>query len=214
MSNVLSNNLLEMAETCSKLELFSKNKEIISIEKDKWFKFKELCRNLKDSTEILLERYQTNSDFQKLSKQVTDIDSFTNNENFVVSPKPKNRISPPLQRARTTGITFKKRRSEEFESCSNSDDDDNKKGKGRRQRAKAAPSEELYCRSCGETQTCEWRRGPDGYKSLCNACGIHYAKIVKKEETALHSYKPKNLKLDMLLNSNETSQTFDQIPSC
>lgn len=34
-----------------------------------------------------------------------------------------------------------------------------------RKRAKASPSNELYCRSCGDTQTCEWRRGPDGYKS-------------------------------------------------
>jgi len=59
--------------------------------------------------------------------------------------------------------------------------------------------EELYCRSCGETQTCEWRRGPDGYKSLCNACGIHFAKVVKKE--AALSYEPKGeVKLNMLLN--------------
>jgi hypothetical protein len=72
----------------------------------------------------------------------------------------------------------------------------------RRQRAKAAPSSsgELFCRACGETQTCEWRRGPDGYKSLCNACGIHFAKIVKKEESASSSYKPKTVSLGMLLN--------------
>eukprot|EP00027_Filamoeba_sp_ATCC50430_P006017 CAMPEP_0168556086 /NCGR_PEP_ID=MMETSP0413-20121227/8689_1 /TAXON_ID=136452 /ORGANISM="Filamoeba nolandi, Strain NC-AS-23-1" /LENGTH=346 /DNA_ID=CAMNT_0008586997 /DNA_START=92 /DNA_END=1132 /DNA_ORIENTATION=+ len=80
------------------------------------------------------------------------------------------------------------------------------KGRGRRQRAKAAPplvgEDQLYCRACGETQTCEWRRGPDGYKSLCNACGIHYAKIVKKEETAAQEYKPKSVGLSMLLNND------------
>eukprot|EP01112_Ceratiomyxa_fruticulosa_P017503 TRINITY_DN5461_c0_g2_i1.p1 TRINITY_DN5461_c0_g2~~TRINITY_DN5461_c0_g2_i1.p1 ORF type:complete len:321 (+),score=78.44 TRINITY_DN5461_c0_g2_i1:129-965(+) len=39
----------------------------------------------------------------------------------------------------------------------------------------------LYCRSCGTTQTPEWRRGPDRLKSLCNACGLHYAKMMKRE---------------------------------
>jgi len=71
----------------------------------------------------------------------------------------------------------------------------------RKQRAKDDPNSTLnYCRSCGQTKTSEWRRGPDGYKSLCNACGIHYAKVVKKEEEDLHSYKPKALSLNMLLS--------------
>jgi hypothetical protein len=45
-----------------------------------------------------------------------------------------------------------------------------------------------------------FRRGPDGYKSLCNACGIHFAKILKKEEKAQMEYQPKALKLCNLLN--------------
>eukprot|EP00028_Trichosphaerium_sp_Am-I-7-wt_P011206 CAMPEP_0168518814 /NCGR_PEP_ID=MMETSP0405-20121227/6938_1 /TAXON_ID=498012 /ORGANISM="Trichosphaerium sp, Strain Am-I-7 wt" /LENGTH=243 /DNA_ID=CAMNT_0008539221 /DNA_START=43 /DNA_END=771 /DNA_ORIENTATION=- len=39
----------------------------------------------------------------------------------------------------------------------------------------------MYCKSCGAKETTEWRRGPDGNKSLCNACGLHYSKILKKE---------------------------------
>ena len=39
----------------------------------------------------------------------------------------------------------------------------------------------LHCRACGATNTPEWRRGPDGQKSLCNACGLHFAKIVRVE---------------------------------
>eukprot|EP01113_Clastostelium_recurvatum_P023428 TRINITY_DN2798_c0_g1_i2.p1 TRINITY_DN2798_c0_g1~~TRINITY_DN2798_c0_g1_i2.p1 ORF type:complete len:378 (+),score=118.47 TRINITY_DN2798_c0_g1_i2:346-1479(+) len=38
-----------------------------------------------------------------------------------------------------------------------------------------------FCRHCGATHTPEWRRGPDGKKSLCNACGLHYSKVVKRE---------------------------------
>eukprot|EP01133_Synstelium_polycarpum_P005959 gene5959-6902_t len=38
-----------------------------------------------------------------------------------------------------------------------------------------------FCTSCGTTQTPEWRKGPAGGKSLCNACGLHYAKLMKKD---------------------------------
>eukprot|EP01116_Phalansterium_solitarium_P006321 TRINITY_DN18626_c0_g1_i1.p1 TRINITY_DN18626_c0_g1~~TRINITY_DN18626_c0_g1_i1.p1 ORF type:complete len:349 (-),score=58.84 TRINITY_DN18626_c0_g1_i1:71-1117(-) len=77
-----------------------------------------------------------------------------------------------------------------------------KKPRTRRVRAKA-PSKNaaLFCHSCGETQTCEWRRGPDGYKSLCNACGIHFAKIVKREEKSMLNYRPRSaVNVNMLLN--------------
>ncbi|KAJ1728900.1 hypothetical protein LPJ61_003792 [Coemansia biformis] len=39
------------------------------------------------------------------------------------------------------------------------------------------------CRSCGISETPEWRRGPDGARTLCNACGLHYAKLNKKRAT-------------------------------
>eukprot|EP01094_Clydonella_sp_ATCC50884_P023991 TRINITY_DN58_c0_g1_i1.p1 TRINITY_DN58_c0_g1~~TRINITY_DN58_c0_g1_i1.p1 ORF type:complete len:140 (-),score=31.83 TRINITY_DN58_c0_g1_i1:368-787(-) len=50
----------------------------------------------------------------------------------------------------------------------------------RKRRTKHLP-DELYCRSCGTTETPEWRRGPDGMKSLCNACGLHFSKIIRRE---------------------------------
>ncbi|KAI7852348.1 hypothetical protein BDC45DRAFT_537566 [Circinella umbellata] len=36
------------------------------------------------------------------------------------------------------------------------------------------------CHSCHTTETPEWRRGPDGARTLCNACGLHYAKLLRK----------------------------------
>lgn len=36
------------------------------------------------------------------------------------------------------------------------------------------------CQACGTGETPEWRRGPDGARTLCNACGLHYAKLVRK----------------------------------
>lgn len=36
------------------------------------------------------------------------------------------------------------------------------------------------CHSCGNSDTPEWRRGPDGARTLCNACGLHFAKLVRR----------------------------------
>lgn len=44
----------------------------------------------------------------------------------------------------------------------------------------ASPSN---CSHCGSKSTPEWRRGPEGDKTLCNACGLFYSKLIKK----LHS---------------------------
>ncbi|KAI8804653.1 GATA zinc finger-domain-containing protein, partial [Cladochytrium replicatum] len=36
------------------------------------------------------------------------------------------------------------------------------------------------CHSCNISETPEWRRGPDGARTLCNACGLHFAKLMRK----------------------------------
>lgn len=44
------------------------------------------------------------------------------------------------------------------------------------------------CHDCGRTDSPEWRKGPAGPKTLCNACGLRYAKKVKKnEETSMRA---------------------------
>ena len=40
----------------------------------------------------------------------------------------------------------------------------------KKRRGRAAPLGR--CHSCNRTQTPEWRRGPDGERTLCNACGL------------------------------------------
>ncbi|KAL7311743.1 hypothetical protein PS15m_009467 [Mucor circinelloides] len=39
------------------------------------------------------------------------------------------------------------------------------------------------CTDCGTTDAPEWRRGPSGPKTLCNACGLRWSKTKKKLET-------------------------------
>jgi hypothetical protein len=36
------------------------------------------------------------------------------------------------------------------------------------------------CHSCGTSDTPEWRKGPDGPKTLCNSCGLQWAKLSKR----------------------------------
>ncbi|KAH3672692.1 hypothetical protein WICMUC_004098 [Wickerhamomyces mucosus] len=36
------------------------------------------------------------------------------------------------------------------------------------------------CDQCGATDTPEWRKGPKGPRTLCNACGLFYGKLLNK----------------------------------
>jgi hypothetical protein len=66
------------------------------------------------------------------------------------------------------------------------DDEDSKGGFAgsdpKKRRGRAAPPGR--CHSCNRAETPEWRRGPDGARTLCNACGLHYAKLTRKQNNA------------------------------
>lgn len=36
------------------------------------------------------------------------------------------------------------------------------------------------CKHCETDETPEWRRGPDGSRTLCNACGLFFSKLIKR----------------------------------
>jgi len=55
-----------------------------------------------------------------------------------------------------------------------------KKKRGRKRIDKT----KFYCRECGSKDTPEWRRGPEGKNTLCNACGLQYSKRLKMEKNA------------------------------
>lgn len=42
--------------------------------------------------------------------------------------------------------------------------------------------EEYVCTDCGTLESPEWRKGPNGPKTLCNACGLRWAKKEKKRQ--------------------------------
>ncbi|TFK74151.1 hypothetical protein BDN72DRAFT_886516 [Pluteus cervinus] len=84
-----------------------------------------------------------------------------------------------------------------------------------RKRSRATPPGK--CHSCNIRETPEWRRGPDGARTLCNACGLHYAKLMRKRDKA-HGPNgdPPRIDLDTLRASaraneaNEKSRTSKQ----
>jgi PAS domain S-box-containing protein len=49
---------------------------------------------------------------------------------------------------------------------------------------KLKTSEEYVCTDCGTLDSPEWRKGPSGPKTLCNACGLRWAKKEKKKNNA------------------------------
>ncbi|KAI9866140.1 MAG: hypothetical protein M1813_001701 [Trichoglossum hirsutum] len=65
----------------------------------------------------------------------------------------------------------------------------------KKRRGRAAPPGR--CHSCNRAETPEWRRGPDGARTLCNACGLHYAKLTRKmgpkQQLGGSSLRPKSM---------------------
>ncbi|XP_044719888.1 GATA zinc finger domain-containing protein [Hirsutella rhossiliensis] len=49
---------------------------------------------------------------------------------------------------------------------------------------KLKTTEEYVCTDCGTLDSPEWRKGPSGPKTLCNACGLRWAKKEKKRNSA------------------------------
>ncbi|KAI0473267.1 hypothetical protein GGR56DRAFT_677278 [Xylariaceae sp. FL0804] len=64
-------------------------------------------------------------------------------------------------------------------------------GEVKKRRGRAAPPGR--CHSCNRIDTPEWRRGPDGARTLCNACGLHYAKLERKRQMEQRAIRPKTV---------------------
>jgi hypothetical protein len=65
------------------------------------------------------------------------------------------------------------------------------------------------CTHCGVVKTSEWRMGPEGRGTLCNACGLRYRKKLKAESQRQQAaagqgqgqLQASKIPLSMLLNS-------------
>jgi len=77
-----------------------------------------------------------------------------------------------------------------------------KRKKGRNSETK----KNLICEHCQTGQTPEWRTGPNGPKTLCNRCGLRYAKLTKREALNKTQTTMLNDNTEDIQNSNDTKQ--------
>jgi len=63
------------------------------------------------------------------------------------------------------------------------------------------------CGECGVNFSPEWRRGPKGPHTLCNACGLRYSKMQKKKSHVNSSACPNDrMTVAFLLNPLNTEE--------
>ncbi|KAL0571054.1 white collar 2 type of transcription factor [Marasmius crinis-equi] len=62
--------------------------------------------------------------------------------------------------------------------------DDSEDGSKKKKLKKSHAPEQYVCVTCGRTDSPEWRKGPLGPKTLCNACGLRWAKQMRKTDDA------------------------------
>ncbi|KAI5892900.1 uncharacterized protein SCHCODRAFT_02627445 [Schizophyllum commune H4-8] len=81
------------------------------------------------------------------------------------------------------------------------------KTKYRKRSKRASPPGK--CHSCNIRETPEWRRGPDGARTLCNACGLHYAKLMRKR-SKLNNGEAPHIDLETLRASARAADVSDK----
>ncbi|CAO3678220.1 unnamed protein product [Umbelopsis ramanniana] len=62
--------------------------------------------------------------------------------------------------------------------------DNETKSKQRKKKKQRIVEDEYVCHECGCVESPEWRRGPNGPKTLCNACGLRFSKYSKKQKSS------------------------------
>lgn len=70
----------------------------------------------------------------------------------------------------------------------------------------------LRCHSCNRAETPEWRRGPDGARTLCNACGLHYARPSKAVGSNRAIPASSNVNEDANQDTYRKSASLEQSP--
>ncbi|KAH8556743.1 hypothetical protein BGW37DRAFT_23776 [Umbelopsis sp. PMI_123] len=70
------------------------------------------------------------------------------------------------------------------------------------------------CESCGTDTSPEWRRGPSGHKTLCNACGLRYSRSLARQTKATQQREerpPDSVEIHKRLSQKRPSQEEDLV---
>lgn len=164
-------------------------------DREQWGKILNLSNEVSEMIQKAIQSDEISSQTRLRVKECCrDLFSLVCQDSFVFGTRKHKQaaplIRPPIRNRKIS------RPSKNSKSSIDPKNDPNKKK--RRKRAQSNPNN-LYCHACGVKDTPEWRRGPDGCKSLCNACGLHYAKIVKREQESFIS-QPRSIPVNMLID--------------
>ncbi|TDL23758.1 hypothetical protein BD410DRAFT_838764 [Rickenella mellea] len=83
-------------------------------------------------------------------------------------------------------------------------------GSSKRQPKVESTPDGQTCLGCGATSTPEWRRGPLGPRTLCNACGLVYAKLIKKRSREVGANSVTSANAPSTLSGDPSNQTIQE----
>ncbi|KAL9552803.1 hypothetical protein MBANPS3_003597 [Mucor bainieri] len=69
-----------------------------------------------------------------------------------------------------------------------------------------------HCQSCGTDSSPEWRRGPTGHKTLCNACGLRYSRSVARQGK-MAANQQKHHQLQQHQHQHQQQHSLFQMPN-
>jgi hypothetical protein len=85
-----------------------------------------------------------------------------------------------------------------------------------KKKAKSYRTGHRVCLDCGRDDTAQWRRGPLGQATLCNACGVRYIRFCKrkaKEEEKKKTQQETSSTIKMIATSPVLSTPVSSLPS-
>lgn len=71
---------------------------------------------------------------------------------------------------------------------------------------------QLFCHFCGRRETPEWRKGPAGPATLCNACGLQWAKKQKSAQTGKRPSLSNPVSVSVALPIHSSSTIVHALP--
>lgn len=129
----------------------------------------------KFATEAAIATEITNESYFDLRNMVACLSKMVDNLNPEKHETFRKKKSIPTEKTQSPQYIFEEDEEEEDTVIIQS-----VKSRKRRRRSQKL-QQNTYCHECKVTTTPEWRTGPNGPRTLCNACGLHWAKFKKNK---------------------------------
>ncbi|GBB98806.1 hypothetical protein RclHR1_03330003 [Rhizophagus clarus] len=123
----------------------------------------------------------TPSQFHNVNNNNNNNNNITSNNNMSQprqsSPSTSQSSTNQSQQQRYTQFPSQQRRNNNNNNNSNNNNNNNTNNNNNNNNVQGVKK----CESCHTSSSPEWRRGPTGHKTLCNACGLRYSRTIARE---------------------------------